>query len=300
MSYSFVSGYVQSSEIIRVVAQVDVLSEMEEPNSSLMKWVASENHWYAFHLDWYATRICVLLDPELQVIALGPDGKVNVGTTHGEFQEHVDNSKNGPISNGLIRDMHEISGTVYATGMGRQIYERSEMNNWFHIDKTVLQPPSTKEVTGFNSIDGISNENLYAVGMYGEIWHGSPNNWFKSESPTNVILNKVKVIDKKTVFICGQKGTILKGTANNWQVLDQTDLDDELWDMAWFNDELYVSGDESLYKLGKNNILAPIDLKSNKDLTFRYLHSSDGIILSTGPKSVIISRDGKAWEDITP
>jgi len=300
MSYSFVSGYVQSNEIIRVIAQVDVLSEMEEPNSSLMKWVASENHWYAFHLDWYATRLCVLTDPELQVIAIGPDGKVNVGTIRGELQEHVDGGKNGPVKNGVIRDMREINGIVYAVGMGRQVYERSKMNNWIHIDKTVLQSPSTKEVTGFNSIDGIDANNLYAVGMYGEIWHGSPNNWSKSESPTNVILNKVKVINPKTVFVCGQKGTLLRGTANNWRVLEQVDLDDELWDIAWFNNELYVSGNESLYKLDKNGLLIPLDLKLNKEHTYRYLHANEGVLLSTGPKSLILSNDGKIWREITP
>ena len=297
--YSFVSGYVQDSETLRIIAQLDDLIETGEPNSTLMKWVRSENKWYSFDFDWFATSLSVVLTPELQVFAAGPDGRVMVGTIHGEQQEKIDPSEDGPDVHGDIRDLRIIGKHLYLVGMGRQVYRR-ESGKWVRRDAGVLQTPDLDEVKGFNAIDGLSEDDIYAVGWDGEIWHLKKGTWRQIESPTNVILNGVRVIKKNLAFACGQNGILLRGYGDTWDVVEQDGTDDQIWDLEWFKDTLYLATDDAIYQLLPDDTLEPVDMRLGDEVTCGSLHAKDGVLLSVGTKHVCFTEDGVNWQDADP
>src|SRR5262245_9685502 len=118
--FSFVSGFVQDHDTIRIVAQADALTRAGEPNSSLLKLVLSEDKRYAYDLDWYATSVWAGTVPELQLFALGPHGRVNVGTLEGNHEEEIDGSDSGTQVLGELRDLRYIGNHLYVAGMRRQ------------------------------------------------------------------------------------------------------------------------------------------------------------------------------------
>lgn len=297
--YSFVSGFVQDRNTLRIIGQLDELTEAGEPNSTLMKWVKPENKWYAFDLDWFVTRMWVLHHPELQVFAVGPDGRVNIGTLQGDNQEEIDPTKNGPRLHGDIRDLRFIGEHLYAGGMGRQVYRREGKNEWIHRDTGVLQSPSTEEVKGFNSIDGLEEDDIYAVGFEGEIWHFHKGKWHKVESPTNLILNKVRAVRTDLVFACGQMGTLLRGHGNTWNFVDQGGTEDQIWDLEWFDDTPIIATDDQLFRLTSDDTLEAVDMELEYETTCGSLHVNDGLLLSVGRKHICWTEDGKKWHDIT-
>jgi hypothetical protein len=296
--FSFVSGFVENSNTLRFIGQADQLNEAEEPNSILFKWIRATNERYGFDLDWYATRMWVLDTPHLQVFVVGPDGRVNIGTLQGDTQEQIDASNRGPSVYGEIRDLRFIGNHLYAAGMGRQVYRRDGKDNWVHRDVRAIQPSNLEEVTGFNAIDGLGEEDIFAVGFRGEIWRLHAAAWRQVESPTNVILNALRVIDTNLMFACGKKGTLLRGTGDSWQAIAHESTDDEFWGLEWFNDALYVASARSLYRLAADDTLTPINLGLGKGVTCRFLHANDGVLLSVGTKNVCWTEDGVIWRDL--
>jgi hypothetical protein len=242
----------------------------------------------------------VLLDPELELFAVGPDGRVLVGSTGGDKEELIDATKNGPGLHGDIRDLRFIGKHLYAAGMGRQVYRREGRQKWVHRDTGVLQKPSTTEVKGFNSIDGISESDMYAVGFGGEIWRWNGKGWSQCDSPTNAILNSVRAVKDELIYVCGPSGLLLAGRRDEWKIVGHDSSDEEFWALEWFRNELYVAADESLFRLNADDTLELVDMGLGYGVTCGFLHASAGLLLSVGRKHVCWTKDGKQWFDITP
>jgi hypothetical protein len=184
--------------------------------------------------------------------------------------------------------------------MGRQVYRREGKDKWIHLDTGVLQEPSLTEVKGFNSIDGVDENDIYAVGFGGDMWHCMQGIWQELDSPTNLILNKVLVVNDKQVYICGQKGVLLAGHGDRWTTVEQDLEDEDFWDMTWYREALYLSSNKAVYRLDPNdNTLTVVDFNLGDKMTYGFVHANDGVLASFGTKHVCITKDGVNWEDIT-
>ncbi|QDH68707.1 sialidase family protein [Marilutibacter alkalisoli] len=298
--YSFLSGFMQSHNVGRVIAQVDYLKENGSTASILLKWDRSANHWFSFDLEWHATRICFVEVPEPMVLATGPDGIVSVSTMAGSTEEEIDDSLDGPARRGPIRDLQLIAGMPYATGMGRQVYRREGANNWTRQDQGVVLPRGKIELCGFNSIDGLNESNLYAVGFNGEVWQRKDGQWLNHESPTNLVLHRIKVVREDLAYACGQMGTLLRSNGSHWEAIKHDAVTDDLWGMEWFNNELYLACDSGLFRLDGNDDLIAVDMKLPSKASCRHLHANDGVLWSCGPKNVVWTEDGQTWTEVTP
>ncbi len=140
-------------------------AQIRNTGSTVLRWKRSEKKWGGFDVDWSATRVCVNFGQGLQVLATGPLGRVAIYDHKGLREEDIDNSNSGTSLHGIMRDLQLVGEYLYAVGMGRQVYRRDGESNWNHWDIGVLQTPSTTEVTGFNSIGGIDENNIYAAGF---------------------------------------------------------------------------------------------------------------------------------------
>jgi hypothetical protein len=182
--------------------------------------------------------------------------------------------------------------------MGRQVYRREGAGRWTRQDDGVVLPKGGIKIGGFNSIDGLREDDIYAVGFGGEIWRCVDAQWRPIDSPTNVILHCVRTVRKDLVYACGQKGVLLRGNGDLWEQFAQTETTDDLWGMEWFNETLYLSSDKATYSVKNNGEFEVIDIREIK--TRGHLHARDGVMWSFGRKNVAWTEDGVHWTDATP
>jgi len=296
--YTFGAGFVQSREVSRVIAAVDELLDAGEPDGRLMKWTTGDA-WAAFDLEWTPVRMWALTEPEVAVYALGPQGDFFFTSGGQNLQEQVDESDEGPANRGPLRDLRWIGSHFYAVGMSRQVYRREKPGRWVHRDAGTVLKLGDKTIAGFNSIDGLSESEMTAVGFEGEIWKCTNGKWKQLSSPTNVVLNRHIVVKEGLSFAVGQNGVLLRGDGDKWSQIDHGVTDDDLWGLTWFKGALYVASEDRVYKLSGDS-LDPIDMKLGRNRTCSDLHSNDGVMWSFGPKHLAWTTDAKTWHDATP
>jgi hypothetical protein len=298
--FTFLSGWVQDRNILRVTAQVDAIDEAGSTATRRMKWQKSTSKWSSFTAPFRMVRIVTTDAAGGLLIAVSPQGSVSAGDATGGWEEQVDPSKEGPTRRGDIRDLRVIGGEVYCAGMGRQVYQRFGKNRWEHIDAGVVQQLGLLAVSGFNSIDGVDAGLLFAAGFLGEIWCRKDSRWIQMSSPTNVILHSIRVLGPDRVFCSGQKGVLLEWDGNLWNTVDLGDLDENIWCIEWFQDHLYMATEMRLFRLTPGYKLEEVKGLPSTDSETRRLHANDGLLLATGPKHVWMTQDGSHWDDITP
>lgn len=296
--YTFLAAHVQSRDALRSVVQLDALKDSGSTASSLFKYQRGKG-WAAFNLEWDASRIGYTNQPEPTVLATGPDGIVSIGTQSGSTEEVLADSGEGPARRGPIRDLQLIGGIPYACGMGRQVYRREAPNRWSRQDAGIALPLGQIQLCGLNSITGVDEDHVLAVGFNGEIWRREHGQWRAEDSPTNLVLHKALMIDTGKAFASGQLGTLLRNIGSGWQVLDVGLPEDDLWDLAWFDQALYIACNKGLFRLDGDQLSA-VNLQQPGPISTRHLHANDGVLMSCGPKHILWTDDGRYWHDITP
>lgn len=291
--HKFVTGVLRSKDVGYVVARNKSFDPIESPQSSILVW--HNNDWVeAGDLPWNCVAATVLAAPP-QLLVAGPFGEVFVMGSGDVHKERIRDGTHFPKAKAIIRNVRRINNYVYAVGMQRQVYKRHDRTNWQWIGPEV--DISDGSVRGFESIDGFSDSDLYAVGWEGEIWHYNGHRWVQNCSPTNLILNAVVCIaDGGLVYACGQCGTLLRGKNGNWEVVDHQASTLDFWDLAWCDGKLYISTMESLFCFN-GEVMEIVDFGID-DLSSCYrLSSIDGSLWSIGDKG-IMAFDGTAWRRI--
>jgi hypothetical protein len=296
---SFITGCVQNSDALWGVWRMDAFEDAGEDASDFGLYERSTGQWGHASLDWAATRIVAPSKTRYEIYVTGPEGRVAVKTQVGKFdEEEIWPGRNGPEDLGDITDLRFIGKHLYATGMGRQVYRR-EGGRWTRADAgVVVTKPSTVRVNGFNSIDGVSEEEIYAVGFGGEMWWFDGRKWRSITSPTNLILNRVRASRDK-VYVCGKRGLLLRGRREDWEVVEHGSTA-ELWDVELFDGKVYLASHDGVYRLTDDDALEPVKLTTKKTVTCGSLHANDGVLMSVGRKHVLWTEDGRRWNDITP
>lgn len=298
--FSFGDGFVSSRMRARVTAQIDELVETGSSRSQVMTWSRADNRWTYFALEWNVIKLAELTKPNFQLLALGQDGSVLASHPAGPVTESIDPTENGPSGRGPLLDLRRIGDHAYVVGMSRQAYRREHTGNWTRQDSGVVQGLGDLEVLGFYSIDGIDEDDIYAVGFSGEIWRRENARWQKLDSPTNVVLHKVRVIASDLIYACGQQGTILRGSNRTWDVIPQDVTNDDVWSIEWFKNTLYAATEHQIFRLRADDILEPVDQGFDHQRTCMYLHANDGVMWSFGTKHLAWTEDALTWNDATP
>lgn len=297
---SYSSGFVQSRDIARVIGQFDLLMQIGTGASLSQKWTrGAPKPWSVQPVDFTANRIWAYATPTEKVFLMGPAGEVLITTDTGSTQETIEPGKEGPERYGDLMDLRHIGKHLYACGMSRQVYRREKANHWVHSDQGILVKPNTKSVKGFLSLDGLSENEFYAVGFGGEMFQCKKDTWRPLDSPTNLALNKIRIINPELGFVCGQKGLLLRGAGTRWEAVKHKGPTEELLDLEWFQEQLYVASADGLYRLEKNDALKPVKTKL-KNTSYGHLHAADGVLWSFGTKHLCYTEDGVAWRDATP
>jgi hypothetical protein len=211
---------------------------------------------------------------------------------------------------GPMSQLAQIDGVLYACGVGGNVFKR-QSNGWVKFNeglntKTIIEYQNEghslsdamsmqiNKQSHIESIGGIDGH-LYAVGLFGLLYHRKESIWQAMESPTNASLFRVKCLDKETVYIAGEKGILLRGNAKGFKVI-QTGVKDDLMCLEWLNGKLYVGGYKGIYVL-EGEKLHRVDTKQKGDYECVAMDAYDGQLLAVSERWFLVF-DGKDWKRI--
>lgn len=296
---SIITGVPLSEEKCLVIAQPN-LPHTPHSQVSIVFELPRDQRDNPLTLNWIATYIeSDFKQPPTYFIA-GPEGCVGVLSQSGYKEEAIgDYVTEGPDIHGVIRGLRNIENNIFSVGMGRQVYARTESNEWIHMDQGVIDSATSHEVSGFNAIDGLSRDFLYAVGFNGEIWNFCKNKWTRIESPTNLALYAVKVLTDNTVYAVGQKGSIVRGNGSQWEIIDQAMTDDDFWDVECFKENLYIVTKSSLFHLTEDNSLEQVDIDiGERNISCKVLKTNKSSLWSFGETDIMVTEDCEKWRAV--
>ena len=301
--FSLTHAAARAKGVVFVSVVVDEYAERNIDHALLFAWL---NDDWAKPLDecemkWSVAGLCVASIPKIQGIFVGTWGEiacVGGGDTH---METLEKAKGGtPSKRGPMLSIASISGRAYAVGMGRQVYRRDGRDQWTAIDEQIRPAKGDTKPYGFDTIAGFSETDIYAAGRYGEVFHYNGKTWTKLPVPTDQIITHACCAGDGNVYLCGRNGLLLKGRGEEWKVIAHGKRDD-LWNLAWFNDRLYVATMKAVFWLSEEadgDYLNDVEwTNGDKPKTCLRLSAADGVLWSIGAKDVL-SFDGTTWTRI--
>jgi len=290
--HTYVSGCVRYHDLAYTASQDDAVPADVE--HSHFHEIDGNNLGYIGAVTWATASMTVSKFPQEQMIAMSAHGEVKLFGSGKQSDEQITTPDGSPETRGLLRKLRTIENRTYAVGMGRQVYRRENEDDWRCLDQKIR--PAIGEVKGFESIDGFSSSDIYAVGWDGEIWHFDGQDWEQKSSPTHVVLTNVLCAGDGNVYIAARQGLLIRGRGDSWESIEHESMDEDIWDLAWYGEALYLSPYRGLFKLVGDK-LVPVDFGTDKAWTTYHLSAADGVLWSFGKKDVM-AFDGQTWTRI--
>ena len=294
---SFGKGFVYSRNLLYVDASLDSWDEKDIYHTIMLRCL--DRQWSNWTIANRIVAHCAFDAPRGRtVLALGLDGRVQIGDSSGFHWESVGSGPDGSSALRHVTSMRIVGNQIFVVGMQRQVYRKAmDGTSWERADQGILVPRTSPEVTGFKSIDGFHEQDVYAVGFYGEIWHYNGSEWRRCDSPTNLKLECVRCVQPHTVYICGASGLLFEGDEDHWALVENQHTKHTFWSMEDFLGSLYLSTNQgTVFKLVEQEIV-PVNMQLDSEISTNWLHANDGILLSTGSSDLVVF-DGNKWEKL--
>ncbi len=283
------TGVVSNNETGYLLA-CDTTKEENEPHVKIIKWYKGNfsDSWANFN----AHTICLVSKPNIALVFMSLSGNYGIHSKMSIADNIFIKSQPQPSENryGDMRSVSEIGEKAYSVGHGGMVYRLDDFKKWTRIDEHLPRSFDVEAIHGFNASD------INAVGFLGELWHFDGQKWTKNDLPTNKCLTTIKCTEDGMVFIAGHNGVLIRGKKYSWEVIDQNDITDDIWDLEWFDGELYASTMSNVYRL-KDDSLELVDFGEDPPKTCHQLSATKDIMWSIGEKD-IMSFDGNKWERI--
>lgn len=198
-----------------------------------------------------------------------------------------------------------IDSYAYAVCDERNIYKRIAIGKWEKFNDKGIPPfPDYKSVSemqqislgmGFNDMDGPNENNLYAVGGHGDVWHYDGKQWKWCDFPTNEQLATVTVAPDGTVYISSEGGTLWAGREHSWQELHKGNSSILFNDSVWFNDQLWLCSDYQLRVWDGKTLRNPTFPDGSPVAYSGHMDAYDGLLVVASLFQVH-AFDGKEWQ----
>ncbi len=294
-SVYFVDGCVIEHDYVYVAAKADALDPMEYDFSRM--FFNDRGEWVYHDLEWDVKSVCVQRAAEPRsYVAMSLQGDIEYQVVGGSRMEKIPGA--GTLDGGgAMSEIREIGGVLMACGFEGQVYWRSP-KGWQMLGGGLAQFAKKDWPVHLTSIDGSSFDDVIAVGFHGRIFHFNGKDWSEMDSPTNVHLERVRVVDEgRHILICCNNGTVLQGDRHGLAVAPIDGFKGHLWGIALYQGKVYVAHLGGLMVFD-GKAWAPVDMALDKSLGLPEdgyrLDAHDGVLWSFGPKRVACF-DGKTW-----
>jgi hypothetical protein len=294
--FSFVSGAVMDRSCTCIAIVSDELAKQKKDLSLVTEWRTET--WSPQPHVFKATTVATIGSPEPDncFLALGYWGDVLCLQRGKVSLESVSRDpSSSPQVTGPMRGLGTAGKHVYAVGMGRQVYRREQGGVWLRIDEGVRAAPKTG-LTGFQTVGGFSEDEVYVAGFSGECWLLRSSGWTQLNSPTNLALNSICCAPDGRAYLCGKVGTIIVGREDTWETIDQDVTKEEFFSVVWFQEKLYLATTKFVYSL-ESGRLELVDFGESGAASCLHLTTGYGMLWSIGPKD-LLAFDGRRWTRI--
>jgi hypothetical protein len=285
------TGVVRSATVGYLLAGDPHKERQDVLHTRVFKW--DSGAFRDGNLNFTASSCCLVANPQFALVMLASEGEYGISPETAPLAGNVFvNSEPRPKKPryGSLRSVSDIGGKAYAVGLRGMVYRLDQFTHWTRIDEGL---PENFDI---QAIDGFSEDEIYAVGFRGEVWHFSGRKWTQYEPPTNVNLTCVKCAADGNVYIGGHDGILIRGTKTTWEIIENEDLSYDIWDLEWFDGKLYLSTMTALYRLNGDE-LEPVSFGKDSPKTCYHLSAVKGVMWSIGERDVM-SFDGKTWTRI--
>lgn len=240
--------------------------------------------------NYMAHAECCIEKPAPGLVDVSGQGYYSVITQQGMTSGDILTASKPPTKTqrtGGIRSVASIGGRAHAVGLRGIVYRLDSLDSWTRIDEGLPQSFDGQAIDGFDQND------LYAAGRKGELWHYDGDRWTACQLPTNANLTSVHCAGDAVVYVAGHKGTIVRGRDEAWQAVDQDETRDDFWDIQWFKEKLYLSTMYNVYEFIDEG-LAPVDFGKDIPKSCYQLSASPDVMWSNGELD-IMAFDGDEW-----
>lgn len=265
--------------------------EEDIPHTIIYKW--KDGVFSHVACNYNAHTACMIKYPEVGLLNASEQGFYAVETRSGVMSgDIIDNSQPPPQKRRLggFRSLSEIRGKAYAVGLRGMVYRLDDLKIWTRIDDGLPDNFDIQAIHGFDASD------IYAVGHDGDLWHYDGKEWAKRDLPTNINLYAVKCAGDNKVYIAGLEGILIRGREDNWELINHEVTENDLWDLEWFEGQLYVSTMHAVYQLNGED-LEPVDFGDDPPKSCYQLSAAKGVMWSNGEYDIMCF-DGKTWTRI--
>lgn len=214
-----------------------------------------------------------------------------MGGGKADWEIEIIEENNFPLS----KKIKCIDGYAWAVGENRQIYKRIELEKWEKIDKGFDKAKGIFKV-GFKDIDGFSDNDIYAVGGKGDVWHYNGSKWAKCQFPSDEQLNTICCAKDGFVYIAS-RNSIWKGKENEWSKLCDIDVPLSLNDCCWFKDKLWITHDYGILIWDGEKVETEVAYKDMILPLKGYLDCTDDFLFVANLHAVW-SFDGEEWTEV--
>ncbi len=240
--------------------------------------------------------ICgVSIRPIAQGMAVASNGSVYAT---GSKKSGIERVVEGDKPAGLTK-IRCLFGYAYAVGLHREVFRRTDVGKWERLSSGI--PPTAPEHEavggvfdiGFQDIDGFAENDIYAVGGKGDVWHYDGARWRACDFPSNWPLFTVCCAPDGHVYITGEGGTIFQGRRDTWRRIVQDEITVPYNDSLWFQGKLWLASDYRLSVLEGNSVTRP-NYKGKPVPIFGHMDVSEGLLVVASPETVRLY-DGTTW-----
>lgn len=194
-----------------------------------------------------------------------------------------------------IRRIKRIQGWAYAVSLFRRVFKRVEIGRWLELSTGLERlPHETRGIDlGFEDIDGLSHDNLYAVGGRGEVFHFDGSRWTRCDFPSNTPLHTVTVAPDGTAYITSLDGSIWAGTHDTWELVDKAEHGIAYNDSTWFKGRLWLCSDYQLH-VWDGHRRQRAEYNGQPVVYSGHMDALDDVLVVAGPGTVH-AFDGEDW-----
>jgi hypothetical protein len=252
-----------------------------------------KDEWAKWDVNFTVVSVGMHINPQNSfrtIYALGRDGRVweklsGIDPTIAQIPD----AGTGKGKYGYLLQVRFIGTEPYICGDQGQVY-RKQGQSWVHCDAGVL---TDDDSVSLNSIDGTSPEDIYVVGDKGRMFHFNGSSWTDVSFPTNLILARVRCVDRDHIYVCGQNGLLIVGNHRGWKRIDHEENIGEFWDLEYFGGQLWLVADGRLVILDGDKLI-PVDTKLSPKPDAHHLSTNGRVLWSIGENDLVVF-DGSRW-----